>query len=388
MRTGAAAIRRAAVAGLVQVGCRRPRPAPRGTARPGRAPEGGGDRGAGRHRRTGQRDALTAALSATTGRMSGRRRRQHWPARAACRRFPLSAPRCRTRTRPRAARPPWRSALSGCGIGRGASRRSRRPRQARPRGGRSIARGPEKRCRGGRAVRGAARRRPGGEGSRRASALRSFEWYPAGARQHAVHAVLHGQFTGGARKGGEAMAPLIVALAERDAASRRGAADALGALDDSRVVHGARAAAGRPGRRRARGGGPVARPGGVCRRSELVRTLGDPTRARRRLPKLSALIGERLVASAIMAALLAGQPARHGGLALRVVGDRDALDKARRAADLSRSSSRQLRSKLPSRRCGRWPRSTTSCWSKPGQRPDPDERVACDEVQGRGPEGA
>ena len=184
------------------------------------------------------------------------------------------------------------------------------------------------------------------------------------------------------------MAPLIVALTERDAATRRGAADALGALDDPRVVTAlAPLLADQDAGVREAAVQSLARKASAAS-SELVRTLGDRDPAREAAAKAVGLIGERLVASAIMAPLLAGQPARHGGLALRVVGDRDALDEARRAADLLEILVRQLRSKLPSETLQAVAALDDVMLIEPGQRPDPDERVACDEMQGRSPERA
>jgi HEAT repeat protein len=213
------------------------------------------------------------------------------------------------------------------------------------------------------------------------SALRSFEWTPTGSRQRAVLAVLRGRYGDAAVEGAEGVQPLLVALGDKEPAARRGAAEALGGVEDPRVLealapllgdHDAtvRDAAARSLARR----GPAAA-------GELARALQDEGAAREAAARAIAIIGEGPVASALVAPLLAGQPGRHGGLTVRLLHDRDDMDEARRAADRLEALVAQLRARLPDDTLTTLATLEDVMLAEPGHRPDPDARVVLDELR-------
>jgi HEAT repeat protein len=214
-----------------------------------------------------------------------------------------------------------------------------------------------------------------------AAGLKAFAWSPADGRQRAIRAVLDGRF---AELAAEADAtPCLVALAaDRDATTRRGVADALAGRPDPSAVTALvslladQEAAVREAAVNALGRtGPAVAP-------ELVRALDDRT-ATTRDAALKALgaVGEDAAANLLARRLAEGRAATHAGLSLRVVTDRDALDAARHAADglailLAKAASRLSPGTLHSLAAV-----DDVMLIEPGERPDPDARVAGDDLR-------
>lgn len=215
-----------------------------------------------------------------------------------------------------------------------------------------------------------------------AEALRSFTWSPADASQRLVLAVLQGRFADAAAEGEAAVAPLLAALADREAATRRGAAEALGGFRDRRVSSALASSLADPdaGVRDA-AVSALARIGPDAA-GPLVRALDDRGgTARAAAARAIAAVGERVLAAEVMSPLRAGQAMTHAGEPLRVVGDREALDEARVAADLLTILVSQAARQLPVE-----PLRTVAALEdvmliEPGRVPDPDERVSCEALR-------
>jgi hypothetical protein len=109
-----------------------------------------------------------------------------------------------------------------------------------------------------------------------------------------------------------------------------------------------------------------------------VRALDDHDGpARQAAARALAAVGEGAVARALLAPLVAGAAAEHGGLALRVVGGRDALDEARRSADDLAILLERARRALPADALRALAEVADVVLVEPGQRPDPHARLDC-----------
>lgn len=212
-----------------------------------------------------------------------------------------------------------------------------------------------------------------------AAALRSFDWSPADGRQRVVHAVLHGRYDEAAREGELAVGPLVAALADRDAATRRGAAAALGGFEDRRAMEALAGLLGDADAAVRESAIEALSRIGAPASSFLVRALDDrggPARAA--AARAIAAVGEGAVADAVAAPLRAGQPATHAGLPLRIVADREALDAARLAADhLAILVSQSVR-QLPVDALRRLAVLDDVMLVETGRVPDLDERLSCE----------
>lgn len=215
-----------------------------------------------------------------------------------------------------------------------------------------------------------------------ATALKAFAWEPADASQRIVHAVLNGRFAEAAAEGKAAVGPLLAALADRDPATRAGAATALASVptepglaalaallsdQEASVRDAAVTALGRVG---------------TAAAVHLARALGDRGGvARAAAARAIAAIGEGAVVAALLEPLRAGQPASHAGLSLRLVHDREALDAARVAADYLAMLLAESRKQLPVASLETVAALEDVMLIEPGRVPDPDERVACDQLR-------
>jgi HEAT repeat protein len=167
-----------------------------------------------------------------------------------------------------------------------------------------------------------------------AARLKAATWTPATSLERAVFAALHGRFDEAEAEGGVAVEPLMIALADRDPAARRGAAGALGRLADPRAAT-ALVALFKDTDPEVRGAGEAAAGAiGIAAADALVDALRDRSSAVRTSATAAlARLGEGRVADVLMARLAAGQAARHAGRDLRVVSSRADLDAAREASD-------------------------------------------------------
>jgi HEAT repeat protein len=184
-----------------------------------------------------------------------------------------------------------------------------------------------------------------------AGALRSANWTPTTAEGRAASAVLRGDYMAAAAEGQISSDYLAAALSEKDAAARRGAAEALCRVPEPKAAAslaamlsdtdpGARDAAVRA---LAAIGLPAVPP--------LLDSLEDrsPT-TRAAASSAIAQIGEDHAAEALVAQLSSGERAAHGGLEFLVVRSLESLDEARHAADvLERLLAHAARRLAPSR---------------------------------------
>ena len=167
-----------------------------------------------------------------------------------------------------------------------------------------------------------------------ATVLKTRDWEPRDSRGRILHAVLHGRFDEAASQGADALEPLVLALSDRDSATRAGAARALGRLADGRAagplcgllsdadasVRDASVAA------LVQVGAAVAAP--------LSRLLDDRAATTRHAVNqvIEGIGGARLVEH-LAGALAVGVEGEHAGTPLRIVRDRGTLDAAREIAD-------------------------------------------------------
>ncbi len=215
-----------------------------------------------------------------------------------------------------------------------------------------------------------------------AAALRGFAWSPTDGPQRIVHAVLNGRYSEAAREGEAAVEPLTAALADREAATRRGAAEALGQIADPRAAAALSPLLGDQdaGVREAAVRALVAL--GPPAYEQLVRALDERDGvAREAATRALAGAGEGAVAAALADRLQAGEPMSHAGATLRVVGTREALDAARLAADLLAILTDQAGRRLPTATLERIAALEDVMRIEPGRVPDPDERVACEALR-------
>lgn len=177
--------------------------------------------------------------------------------------------------------------------------------------------------------------------------------------------------------------PLLLAtLADPDAATRRGAAEALGACRDPHAADGLASLLADPD--------PGVRDAAVAALSAigtpaavtLVRALDDRNSTMRTAAaRAIAAIGEGPVAAVLVGGLLAGTPAKHGGLDLRVVTTREGLDAARLSADLLAILAGQAGARLPGDTLQMLASLDDVMLIEPGRVPDPDERVSCEALR-------
>ena len=215
-----------------------------------------------------------------------------------------------------------------------------------------------------------------------ASGLRSLDWSPAGARQRAVHAVLHGRYAEAAAEGPAALEPLVALAADREPAARRGAAEALGGLPDPRGITALVALlADQDAGVREAAVSALARIGEEAA-FPLVRALDDrggPSRAA--AGRAVEALGFARVAAAVMAPLEAGARTQHGGVELRVVGSGDALDEARRGADHLEILLAQAGPRLPVESLRAAATLDDVILIEPGRKPDLDDRLSCEALR-------
>lgn len=217
------------------------------------------------------------------------------------------------------------------------------------------------------------------------TALRAREWAPQDPRGRVLHAVLHGDFERAAAEGPAAVGPLTLALSEREAASRAGAARALARLGDARPTEGlcqlladpdaaVRAAAVDA----LAGIGPAVAPG-------LARLLGDESKtARAPLAEVIARIGAPALVDRLAAPLRVGEPASHAGTPLQLVHDRAQLDEARTAADALEAFVGRVRQELPAATLDALAGIGDVMLVEEGERPSASDRVRCDAIRAFG----
>jgi HEAT repeat protein len=208
------------------------------------------------------------------------------------------------------------------------------------------------------------------------AALRAFDWTPEGEAARVVHAVLRGRFDDATAQGAAAAGPLVTLLADRDPSLRRDALEALGRIGVPATAPAIGAAL--------RDADPAVRQAAVVALTALgsaaadtvVDSLGDRTAtARASAEQALAAIGAGEVAGALLARLSAGQPTRHGDIELRVVETRDALDRARRAADLLDALVRHAGAALPVDALRRIATAPDAMYLEPGRVPDGSDRT-------------
>jgi HEAT repeat protein len=212
--------------------------------------------------------------------------------------------------------------------------------------------------------------------------LKGFDWAPADAPQRAIHAVLRGRYAEAAREGDAAVAPLVAALSDRDPGARAGAAAALGGLKDERTIEALAALLADPDAAVRDAAVDALTRTGTAASVHLARALDDRGGpARPAAARVIGALGEGAVAAALLAPLQAGQPTAHGGVALRVVGTREALDRARDAADDLALLAAHAGRRLPAETLRTIAAIEDVMLIEPGRVPDPDERVACDALR-------
>lgn len=167
-----------------------------------------------------------------------------------------------------------------------------------------------------------------------ATVLKAKDWVPTDSRGRILHAVLHGEFDKAASEGDEALEPLLLTLSDRTAASRAGAARALGRLADPRaagplanLLSDSDATVREAAASAIAGIGPSAA-------IPLSRHVDDRSAATKNaVNQVIGAIGPSALVDHLVARLSAGEAATHAGTPLRVVRERQALDDAREAAD-------------------------------------------------------
>lgn len=166
------------------------------------------------------------------------------------------------------------------------------------------------------------------------TALRAAHWTPSSAAQRAVRAVLDGRFADAAAEGPVAVEFLVPALGEREARTRREAAEALGTLADASAGPALAAL--------------LADPDSAVRDAAVVAiaaigpaaaaALLDPLEDRAATTKGAAgraldRIGAPAAAAHLLSQLAVGEAVTHAGTPLRIVQALDPLEQARHAAD-------------------------------------------------------
>lgn len=222
-----------------------------------------------------------------------------------------------------------------------------------------------------------------------AGALKNTEWTPAGPQQRVVHAVLHGQYAQAAAEGEAALAPLVAALSDRDAAVRAAAARALGLLADERSAEMLVRLLG-DGDAAVRGAAVEALVKvGPASGAALARALDDPTpAARTALRSVVAGIGAAPLVDGLAARLEVGETASHAGIPLRLVHQREQLDATRAVADALEALVPYTLAELPRATLDRLARVPDVMLVEQGEVPSASDRVSCEKARALGAGGS
>ncbi|RPJ62851.1 MAG: hypothetical protein EHM24_25370 [Acidobacteria bacterium] len=215
-----------------------------------------------------------------------------------------------------------------------------------------------------------------------AVALRGATWTPTTATQRAVRAVLDGRFADAAAEGPAAVEFLVPALAERDAATRREAASALGPLrDPAAAVPLAGLLSDPDGAVRDAAVQALAAIGAPAAPA-LLDALEDraaPTRAA--AARALERIGESSAVAHQLGQLAVGEAATHAGSPLRIVSTLDLIEQARHAADALERLLPAVARKLPPAQLSAITELADVVLLEPGKAPGSGDRLDCRDLR-------